>query len=90
MCGREAIQGFELAGLYTLVAIAAIALRHRIPDLDRAPLALRLAVGVTVGAIVAVPIAIGGGMDLIPDRLEPVFLAGALLGLGVVVVWLRR
>lgn len=83
------MQGFEMAGVYTLFGIAAVALRRRIPDLDAAPLAVRVGVGIIVAGVLAAPILMRG-TNLIPDRLESTLVAAMLGTLAVLVIWLRR
>ena len=82
------MQGLEVAGIYALIGIAVILLRQRIPDLDKAPLGVRLAAGFAVGTVVAAPILMRG-TNLIPDRLEPIVLAVVVSALGVLVLRLR-
>ena len=43
------MQGLEIAGLYALIALSVYALRDRIPELNTAPVAVRLTVGTFVG-----------------------------------------
>ena len=83
------MQGFEIAGLYALVGLAVYAVRHRIPELTTAPVALRLAVGTVVGLSLCVPILVRG-TNLVPDRLEPVLVIAIIAALAGLVFWLRR
>ena len=83
------MQGFEIAGLYALVGLAVYAVRHRIPELTTAPVALRLAVGTVVGLALGVPILVRG-TNLVPDRLEPAVVIGIIAALAGLVFWLRR
>jgi hypothetical protein len=83
------VQGFEIAGLYVLVAITVVVLRHRIPELMAAPLPLRLAVGAILVLLVLFPFLLRG-VNLIPDRLEPVLGALVVAGLIGLIIWFRR
>jgi hypothetical protein len=83
------MQGFEIAGLYALIGLAVYALRHRIPELNEAPVAVRLAVGTVVGLTLCVPILVRGS-NLVPDGLEPWILIAIIAALTGLVFWLRR
>ena len=83
------MQGFEIAGLYVLVAITVVVLRHRIPELMAAPLPLRLAVVAILVVLVMFPFLLRG-VNLIPDRLEPVLGALVVAGLIGLIIWFRR
>jgi len=83
------MQGFEIAGLYALVGLAVFAVRHRLPELQAAPVALRLAVGTVVGLSLCVPILVRG-TNLVPDRLEPAVVIAIVAALAGLVFWLRR
>jgi hypothetical protein len=83
------MQGFEVAGLYVLVAIVVVALRHRIPDLLAAPLAVRLAAAGIIGILLALPLLLRG-RNLVPDRLEWWVVAAVVIGLVVLVARFRR
>jgi hypothetical protein len=85
----QPMQGFEIAGLYALIGLAVYALRHRIPELNAAPVWVRLAIGTAVGIILCVPILVRG-TNLVPDGLEPAFLIAILAALTALVFWLRR
>ena len=83
------MQGLEIAGLYVLLGLTVYALRHRIPELNSAPVAVRLAVGTLVGISLSLPILVRG-TNLVPDDLEPVLLIAMIAGLAALVFWLRR
>ena len=61
----------EIAGLYALIALAVYALRDRIPELNTAPVAVRLTVGTIVGLTLLHAHPHARAHNLIPDALEP-------------------
>lgn len=80
------MQILELIVVYALIAVTAYLLRGRLAWLNHAPVALRLCVGFVVGAVLVFPLLAKGGVDVVPDTLEP-FILAALIAILVFLVW---
>ena len=80
------MQILELILVYALIAVTAYLLRGRLAWLNHAPIWLRLGVGFAVGAVLVFPLLAKGGIDVLPDTLEP-FVFAALIAVFVFLVW---